>query len=45
MVNELLDEDKSITIKINKRLYHLITGLLVEKGLSFKHKIIEEGQE
>ena len=42
MVNKDLDEDKIIVIEMNKRQYHLITGLLMEKGYNFQVKILRE---
>ena len=41
MVNKDLDEHKEITIRLNKRLYYLIIGLLIEKGLYDKEEIVE----
>ena len=45
MVNKDLDEHKEIIIKINKRLYYLIIGLLTEKGLYNKKEIKEISEE
>jgi len=40
MVNKQLDEDKEITIRLNKRLYYTIVGMLSEKSLYRKKDII-----
>ena len=36
MVNKNLDEHKPVILIINKRTYHLITGMFAEKNLKFK---------
>jgi len=41
MVNKDLDEHKEIIIRLNKRLYYLIIGLLAEKNLYNKKEIVE----
>ena len=38
-MNKELDEDKEITIRINKRLFHLIVGLLVDNNSYHKGDI------
>ena len=47
MVNKDLNEHITVTVEINKRMYHYITGLLAEKGLDSKiiMKIIKETKE
>ena len=41
MVNEDLGEHKEITIRLNKRLYYLIIGMLAERNLYNKKEIVE----
>ena len=47
MVNKDLDEQRNVTVEMNKRMYHYITGLLAEKGLDSKivMKILNERKE
>lgn len=42
MANKDLDEDKIIILEMNKRDYHILTGLMAEKNYKFKRKVLGE---